>query len=63
MIIGVTGGESYCLHSDVPAILKYTRNVYYRQYGACKTYKAQLLQSRWRRNTERNENYRDAESA
>ena len=28
MIIGVTGGESY-LASDVPAILKYTRNVYY----------------------------------
>ena len=28
MIIGVAGGESY-LASDVPAILKYTRNVYY----------------------------------
>ena len=28
MIIGVTEGESY-LASDVPAILKYTRNVYY----------------------------------
>ena len=28
MIIGVTGGESY-LASDVPAIPKYTRNVYY----------------------------------
>jgi len=28
MIIGVEGGESY-LASDVPAILKYTRNVYY----------------------------------
>ncbi|MBQ9196782.1 MAG: glutamine--fructose-6-phosphate transaminase (isomerizing) [Clostridia bacterium] len=28
MILGVSGGESY-LASDVPAILKYTRNVYY----------------------------------
>lgn len=28
MILGVTNGESY-LASDVPAILKYTRNVYY----------------------------------
>ena len=28
MIIGVSGGETY-LASDVPAILKYTRNVYY----------------------------------
>ena len=28
MIIGVSGGESY-LASDVPAILKYTRSVYY----------------------------------
>ncbi|MDO5136121.1 MAG: glutamine--fructose-6-phosphate transaminase (isomerizing) [Eubacteriales bacterium] len=28
MILGVEGGESY-LASDVPAILKYTRNVYY----------------------------------
>ena len=28
MILGVAGGESY-IASDVPAILKYTRNVYY----------------------------------
>lgn len=28
MILGVDNGESY-LASDVPAILKYTRNVYY----------------------------------
>ena len=28
MILGITGGETY-LASDVPAILKYTRNVYY----------------------------------
>ena len=28
MIIGITGGETY-VASDVPAVLKYTRNVYY----------------------------------
>lgn len=43
MIIGVTGGESY-LASDVPAILKYTRNVYYiGNMELAKLTRAQLL--------------------
>ena len=29
MILGVTDGENAYMASDVPAILKYTRNVYY----------------------------------
>ena len=49
MILGVENGESY-IASDVPAILKYTRNVYYIGKSGDGSYQKRgdhVLQSGW----------------
>ena len=49
MILGVENGESY-IASDVPAILKYTRNVYYignLELACVKPGEITFLQSGW----------------
>ena len=49
MILGVENGESY-IASDVPAILKYTRNVYYNWKSGDGSYQKRgdhVLQSGW----------------